>query len=120
MKRHWDPEELLEHWTLLPSEHALLANKTGTTRLGFAVLLKFFQYEARFPTQAQEVPSLVVAHVAKQVEVPAEAFTAYDWQSRTIKYHGPAGAFVQKPTVSWEVLGSAEVTSDRDPLGSLR
>lgn len=87
MKRHWDPEELLEHWTLLPSEHALLANKTGTTRLGFAVLLKFFQYEARFPTQAQEVPSLVVAHVAKQVEVPAEAFTAYDWQSRTIKYH---------------------------------
>ncbi len=33
---------------------------------------------------------------------------------------GPAGAFVQKPTVSWEVLGSAEVTSDQDPLGGLR
>ena len=30
-------------------EAALLANKTGPTRLGFAVLLKFFQYAARFP-----------------------------------------------------------------------
>jgi hypothetical protein len=30
-------------WTLLPSEAALLADKTGPTRLGFAILLKFFQ-----------------------------------------------------------------------------
>lgn len=87
MKRHWDTEELIEHWTLMPPEHALLANKTGTTRLGFAVLLKFFQYEARFPAHAQEIPSAVVAHLAKQVEVPPEAFAAYDWQSRTSTYH---------------------------------
>jgi TnpA family transposase len=87
MKRHWDTEELIEHWTLMPPEHALLANKTGTTRLGFAVLLKFFQYEARFPTHAQEIPSAIVAHLAKQVEVPPDAFAAYDWQSRTSTYH---------------------------------
>jgi hypothetical protein len=87
MKRQWNAEELVEHWTLLPSEQALLANKTGTTRLGFAVLLKFFQYEARFPIQAHEVPGSVVAHIAQQVEIPAEAFAAYDWQGRTIKYH---------------------------------
>ena len=30
-------------WTLLPSEAALLADKTGPTRLVFAILLKFFQ-----------------------------------------------------------------------------
>ena len=87
MKRHWDTEELIEHWTLMPPEQELLANKTGTTRLGFAVLLKFFQYEARFPAHAQEIPSTVVAHFAKQVKVPPEAFSAYDWQSRTSTYH---------------------------------
>jgi hypothetical protein len=42
MKREWTDLEFAD-WTLLPSEAALLANKTGPTRLGFAVLLKFFQ-----------------------------------------------------------------------------
>ena len=48
MKREWTDLEFAD-WTLLPPEAALLANKTGPTRLGFAVLLKFFQYAARFP-----------------------------------------------------------------------
>ena len=51
MKRDWHADELAEHWTLLPGERPLLANKTGATRLGFAVLLKFFQYEGCFPRQ---------------------------------------------------------------------
>ena len=29
----------------------------------------------------------MVAHLATQVEVPPEAFAAYDWQSRTSTYH---------------------------------
>jgi hypothetical protein len=37
MKREWTDLEFAD-WTLLPSEAALLANKTGPTRLGFAVL----------------------------------------------------------------------------------
>jgi len=41
MKREWTDLEFAD-WTLLPSEAALFANKTGPTRLGFAVLLKFF------------------------------------------------------------------------------
>ena len=40
MKRQWEQEELIEHWTLHIEERALLGNKTGATRLGFAVLLK--------------------------------------------------------------------------------
>ncbi len=43
MKRQWDPYDLAEHWTLLPGELDLLANKSGPTRLGFALLLKYFQ-----------------------------------------------------------------------------
>jgi hypothetical protein len=43
MKQNWELEELIEHWMLLPDELVLLGNKTGATRLGFAVLLKYFQ-----------------------------------------------------------------------------
>ena len=62
MKREWTDLEFAD-WTLLPSEAALLANKTGPTRLDFAILLKFFQYAARFPLSMQEeVPATAVAH----------------------------------------------------------
>lgn len=87
MKRDWGTDELAEHWTLLPGERELLANKSGATRLGFAVLLKFFQYEARFPKYRQDVPASVVAFLAKQASVPPAAFAEYDWQGRAIKYH---------------------------------
>lgn len=87
MKHNWETDELIEHWTLLPPELALLGNKTGSTRLGFALLLKFFQYEARFPKDADEVPRTVVSYVAKQVAVPPELYLQYDWHGRTIKYH---------------------------------
>ena len=70
MKREWTDLELAEHWTLLPSEAALLANKTGPTRLGFAVLLKYFQYAARFPLSMQEVPTTAIAYIAGQVRRP--------------------------------------------------
>jgi hypothetical protein len=45
MKQHWGTDELVEHWTLSPRETELLMNKTGATRLGFAVLLKFFNWK---------------------------------------------------------------------------
>ncbi len=87
MKRHWDVDELVEHWTLLPDEQALLANTTGATRLGFAVLLKFFQLEGRFPYAKNEIPAPVIAFIAKQVGVPTAEYLQYDWGGRTIKQH---------------------------------
>jgi hypothetical protein len=36
MKRQWQTEELVEQFTLLPDEMALLDNKVGVNRLGFA------------------------------------------------------------------------------------
>jgi len=62
MKRHWGTDELVEHWMLLPCETELLTNKTGATRLGFAVLLKFSQLEAYFPQQASAVPIIWILH----------------------------------------------------------
>ena len=87
MKRDWNADELAEHWTLLSGEKPLLANKTGATRLGFAVLLKFFQHEGRFPRQRQEVPDITVEYVACQIDVAPGEWARYDWDGRTIKYH---------------------------------
>ena len=40
----------VEHcWTLHAADGAPIGNKTGAMRLGFAVLLKLFQAEGRFP-----------------------------------------------------------------------
>jgi Domain of unknown function (DUF4158) len=87
MKRVWDPDELVEHWTLSPADLQLLEKKTGHTRLGFALLLKAFQYEGRFPRYKNDLPSAVVAHVAAQVGVAPEEYLQYDWRGRSIEYH---------------------------------
>ena len=87
MKRTWDIEELVEHFTLLPKDIDLLANKTGSTRLGFAVLLKYFQYETRFPAAKQDVPKALVNYLANQLNLSPELYLQYDWTGRTIAYH---------------------------------
>ncbi len=87
MKRNWDLHELIEHWTLLPQELELLQNKTSSTRLGFAVNLKFFQNESRFPKNRVDAPKAVLAFIAQQVDVEPEKFQNYDWYSRSAKYH---------------------------------
>lgn len=87
MKREWNADELAEHWSLRPAEKDLLGNKNGATRLGFAVLLKFFQHEGRFPKHRQEAPLTVVKYVARYVGVPPATWSEYDLESRAAKYH---------------------------------
>jgi len=87
MKRTWTSEELLEHFTLLPDELAAVGNKSGATRLGFAVLLKCLQYEGRFPRSRQEVAPEVVRFLAAQVGVDTALFAQYLWEGRTIEAH---------------------------------
>ncbi|MGA7954423.1 MAG: Tn3 family transposase [Gloeobacterales cyanobacterium] len=129
MKRTWEVSELIEYWTLLPDEEALLGNKTGANRLGFAVLLKFFQLEVRFPQQNSDVPKPIVAHLAKQVGVPSEEYNAYDWQGRNIKYHRSqirtflgfrkAGVSDAKEMANWlleQVLGHEQDVSHIEAL----
>jgi len=64
MKRQWTPEELVEQFTLLPDEMALLETKVGVNQLGFAVWLKFFQHEARLPRSRQEIPKAIISYTA--------------------------------------------------------
>ncbi|SCF67738.1 protein of unknown function [Streptomyces sp. MnatMP-M27] len=87
MRQDWEPEDLIEVWTMLEDDMKRVRNKSGATRLGFALLLKFFEVEARFPESAKEVPAAAVEYVAQQVKVPAVAWADYDWQSKAIQRH---------------------------------
>ncbi len=87
MKRQWDIEELIEHFTLIEEDLPVLANKTGITRLGCALLLKCFQYEGHFPPTRNDIPKAIVDYVARQLKLDAVLFAQYDWEGRTIKGH---------------------------------
>lgn len=68
-----DLDELVEHWTLLKDEQSLVSGKRGATRLGFAVLLKFYTQYGRFPRGRTELPGEAVEFIARQVQVPARS-----------------------------------------------
>lgn len=87
MKRHWTKEELETDWLILPNEERLMENKRGSTRLGYAVLLKYFQHEGRFPLVPTDVPSVIVAYVAEQLGQKPDAWFEYPWQGRSVGYH---------------------------------
>ncbi|WP_241564064.1 DUF4158 domain-containing protein [Nonomuraea polychroma] len=80
-------DELVEHWTILDEERDLIAGKRDATRLGFAILLKFYTQHGRFLRGRSELPDDVVEHVAKQVQVPASELGFYEWSGSTIEYH---------------------------------
>jgi hypothetical protein len=65
----------------------LIENKFDETRLGFAALLKFFQYEARFPGQKYDIPKTVLAYIAKQLSLDPQLYAKYSLEGRTIKRH---------------------------------
>ena len=80
-------DELVDDWTLLDSERALVVGKRGSTRLGFAVMLKIYTRHGRFPAGADELAGEVVEFVGRQVGVPADELVGYAWTGRTIEYH---------------------------------
>lgn len=55
---------MIAAWTLLDNDWVLLANKTGSTRLGFSLLLKFFEQEAWFPRPVGEFPKAAGDYLA--------------------------------------------------------
>jgi hypothetical protein len=87
MARSLDLDELVEHWTLLDDERELIAGKRGPTRLGFALLLKFYTRAGRFPRGRGELPGEAVEFVARQVGVEPAELGLYEWTGSTIAYH---------------------------------
>jgi len=85
--RELELHEAIEHFTLDEAEVALLRNKSGATRLGFAALLKFLMWTGRFPRGRFEIPIEAIGHLAKQVGVAPDQIGSYDFTGRTIKGH---------------------------------
>ncbi len=78
---------MVERWTLLDDERELVAGKRGPTRLGFALLLKFYTRAGRFPRGRGELPHEAVAFVSRQVGVEPGDLGFYEWSGSTIAYH---------------------------------
>ncbi len=60
----------------------------GPTKLGFALLLKFYGRYGRFPRGRAELRDEVVEFVAAQVKVPEADLGLYAWDGPTIKRSG--------------------------------
>ncbi|MFC8370312.1 DUF4158 domain-containing protein [Streptomyces sp. NPDC057239] len=71
MRQERTPEDVVACWTLVDADWELVASKSGPTRPGFCLLLKFFEVEARFPEFVEEFPQPAVEYVAGLVKVPA-------------------------------------------------
>ncbi|GAB3137897.1 hypothetical protein GCM10027290_04480 [Micromonospora sonneratiae] len=67
VRREWELDELVASWTLVDVDRELLTGKHGATRLSFALMLKFFEIEGRFPRYAGEVSLTAVDYVARQL-----------------------------------------------------
>jgi Domain of unknown function (DUF4158) len=85
--RELDQDELIDRWTLVGDEPDLVAGKRGATRLGFALLLRFYTGRGRFPRGRAEISDAAVDYVARQVGVSATELAFYEWSGRTIEFH---------------------------------
>jgi TnpA family transposase len=88
MKQQWAPQELIDHWTLTDPEKTL-ANQyhTDPNRIASALLLKFFQREGKFPQRKQDIPRVIVEHIAQQLHLETTVFSSYKWGKGTIDRH---------------------------------
>ncbi len=84
MKREWDIDELIEHFSLSGKDYSLLSGKDSDNQLGLAILLKYFQYEGKFPNSKREIPRSVVEFMAEQLAMDPQVFEKYLWDSRTM------------------------------------
>jgi len=67
VERHpaeWEPDELIDSWTL-----------------------KFYELAGRFPDGPEEAPGVTVDYVVSLVKIDAGLFAKYPWSGRTIKEH---------------------------------
>jgi hypothetical protein len=87
VRAEWESDGLIGAWTPVEGDGKMIGNKSGVTRLGFAVILKFYEIEGRFPAYPEEVPLAAVDSVASRVKVDPALFAKYSWASRAIKYH---------------------------------
>jgi Domain of unknown function (DUF4158) len=112
MARVLNEDELIEHWTLVGDELDLLTGRTGPSKLGLALWLKFFIMKGCFPAGRSELPDEAVGWVASHVKVPgAEPLVAANFSA------GPLGLLL--PVDDRSAAAEPILASDPgDPLRS--
>ena len=87
MKRLWSAEELDERWTLSPGDLAFIAGNADAGRLGLACQLAFWRSQGRFPDEEADLAPTVIAHLAGQLDTPAEDIESYAFAGRSGRRH---------------------------------
>lgn len=83
MKNNWSDDELVDHFTILEKELGLVAGYSNLNKLGFLVLLKYFQMEAMFPSTKGDIPIVLTKFVAEQLNKNPHLFESYSFQGRS-------------------------------------
>src|SRR6266536_463490 len=83
VRREWDFDDLVASWTLVDADTELLASRHEATRLSFALMLKFFEIDGRFPRHVGEVPPAAVDYVARQLGLAAGTARRFAVTGRT-------------------------------------
>ena len=60
-------------------------SKIDYNRLGYALMLKYFQHEGKFPQRKQDIPGQIIIHIAQQLRMQESAYAYYNWTGRTQK-----------------------------------
>lgn len=85
---HIPQEELVEFFTLAQEERYILPEKKDDKNmLGFAVLLKTFQFLGYPPRRKEDIPNFVVSWIAKQIDLEASLFSKYLWKEKLWDIH---------------------------------
>lgn len=83
MQNEIKSDELL---SLDDKELSLVKSKQpGTNQLAFAVMIKFFQLEGRYPTYEDVIPSVLIICLATQLNTQPERLEQFDWKAITAK-----------------------------------
>jgi hypothetical protein len=73
-------------FNLEDEELTLIKEKnTNKNKLGFAVLLKYFQLEGRYPKGIQFIDPLLIKYLANQLGISESAIKDFDWEGRSIE-----------------------------------
>ena len=76
--------ELEANWTLEAGEKAfVIKDKAAHTRLGSALLFKFFELYGRFPERGTLVAPQIVEYLAHQVSANPASWGTYDLEGRS-------------------------------------
>lgn len=81
-------EDIIDSFSLTPDEWYFLSKwRRGANTLGFAVLIKSFQYLGYPPLKKEDIPNTVIFCVSRQLNLDAELFKQYRWKDSVWKKH---------------------------------